>query len=160
MWYAFEDETRYCFYPGLDFGPRLFITFPGLHEWNIRTEKRSLFLWQTISCVYSWRKQFREKKVHALSWVWQVLFLQASFLIFCGNAQETFISLQLNKESQASAFVTIFLRQGKKNVGQYLLKTSSNHWRLTTWNSAMKLFSNHPFREFRQKIARDIRLAL
>ena len=32
IWFPFEGETRDCFYPGLDFGPRLFITFPGLHE--------------------------------------------------------------------------------------------------------------------------------
>jgi len=31
-----------------------------------------------------------------------------------GNAQETFMSLRLKKQRQAPAFVTIFLRQGKK----------------------------------------------
>ena len=120
-------------------------------------DKLRLFVEETISWKTIWLPW---PPLYALTWVWQVLFLQVSFLKFCGNAPETFVSLQLNKKSQVSAFVTIFLHQEKKKERKFLLKTSSNHWRQTTWNSSMKVFSNHPFREFRQKVARDIRLVL
>lgn len=123
------------FLSGTGFWPALVHNFPWV-AWMKYTyregfpiplakDKLRLFVEETIS----WKK----------TWVWQVLFLQASFLKFCGNAPETFISLQSNKKSQVSAFVTIFLHPGKKNEWQFLLKTSSNHWGQTTWNSSIKV---------------------
>ena len=45
-----------------------------------------------------------------------------------GNAQETFISLGLEKQTQASAFVTNVLGQWKQMIDSiYFCETSTNH---------------------------------
>ena len=140
------------FLSGTGFWPALVHNFPWV-AWMKYTYREGIPIPLAKSCVYSWTKQFREKKRefdrfccckrHSLNFV---------------VTHDRLISLQWNKKSQVSAFVTIFLHPGKKNEWQFLLKTSWNHWGQTTWNSSIKVFSNHPFREFRQKMARDIRL--
>ena len=55
-------------------------------------------------------------------------------------------------QTQASAFVTIFLRQWKKRDWRFFVKTSSNHGRQTTWNSSVKVFWNHRFLQISAKI--------
>ena len=48
---------------------------------------------------------------------------------------EPFISLWFKKQTQASKFLTIILLQWKEKWLAVSCKTSTNHWRQTTWNS-------------------------
>ena len=70
--------------------------------------------------------------------LWELLLVyNRSWEIF-GNAQETFLFTVEKKQTQASRFVTIFLRQWKKWLTVFC-ETSTNYSRQTTWNSSMKV---------------------
>ena len=64
--------------------------------------------------------------------------------------------IMVEKTNKGICIHNNLLSQWKKKMNDcFFVKTSSNHWRQTTWNS-----SNHRYCEFWQKIARDIHWVL